>query len=151
MGSNQNFANGLSFFAQFSYQNEILKHYIQTVKLPDIQTGVVTVYKGGKLIPVPGNSNDHGTIPISFIIDENFDVYTTLVDLQASYASTMETIDIFEIFIQNNQNKTILKFVFEDIYFSTVAGPTLQTTDDATEIIMDVEMQFQKWYFERML
>lgn len=150
MANHQNFANGLNFFAQFSYKDEILKYYLQNVKLPDVQAGVTPIYKNGVLIHLPGNSNDSGNIPLTFIVDEDFYVYTNLIEMQKLYTSTTETLDILEVFIQDNQNVNIIKFVFEGIHFSSVQGPNMQTTGNETEVYCDVIMEFTNWYFQRM-
>ncbi len=146
----QNFANGVNFFAQFSYKDEVFKYFLQNIKLPDVQAGVTPIYKNGTLIHLPGNSHDSGNIPLTFIVDEDFEVYTNMIDLQQEYMKTSQSIDLFEVFVQNNQNVNIIKFVFEGIHFSSVQGPSLQTTVDETEIYCDVIMEFSNWYYQRL-
>lgn len=150
MTTHQNFANGVNFFAQFSYKDEIFKYYLQNVKLPDIQAGVTTVIKNGVTLHLPGDSRDSGNIPLTFIVDESFDVYLNIIDLQLEYTKTLESIDMFEIYIQDNQNVNIIKFVFEGVHFSSVQGPEMQTTSQETEVYCDATLEFQNWYYQKL-
>ena len=150
MANYNNFANSISFFAQFSYEDQTLKYFIQGVKLPDISNGIIDFRKKGKQLTIPGDSLDHGTIPVSFILDEKFDVYFTLLELQEKYNSDQTSIDLFEIYIQDNQHINIAKFVFEDVFFVNVQGPDLRTDTNETEMKIDVELAFKKWTRQKL-
>lgn len=151
MKSYNNFASNLSYFAQFSFQNEILKFYLQSVKLPDTLVGVVNTYRHGVMVPVQGDSREYTSVPLSFILDEDFEVYDILLDLQEDYRSSLKPIDSFDVFIQNNQNVTIKKYTFLDVYFASVDGPEMRTTDNDSNIISTVEMRFRDWDRNRNL
>jgi len=148
--SHQSFANSFSFFAQFSYNDKILKYYLQSVKLPDVITGEIVFQKKGKHAKAIGDSKELGTIPLEFILDENWDVYTTLLDIQENYRKTLKTIDAFEIYIQNNKNVNILKFVFDGVFFVNVMGPQLDTRTQETTVIVPVDISFFDWRIERL-
>jgi len=145
MDSYQNFANNLSFFAQFSWQNQILKYYLQSIKLPDVVIGQVNNYRHGIQVPNIGDSREYTSIPLSFILDENFEVYDTLLDMQELYRTTLKTQDSLDVFVQNNDNKVIKKYTFQDVFFISVDGPQLMTTDNDTQIVINVDMKFFDW------
>lgn len=145
MESYNNFANNLSFFAQFSWQNQLLKYYLQSIKLPDVVIGQVNNYRQGVQVPNIGDSREYTSIPLSFILDENFEVYDTLLDMQELYRSSLKTQDSLDVFIQNNDNKVIKKYSFQDVFFISVDGPQLMTTDNDTQIIVNVDMKFSDW------
>jgi len=140
--SYNNFANNLSFFAQFSWQNEIVRFYLQSVKLPDTMVGLVTTYRHGEQVVNVGDSREYSSIPLSFILDEELEVYDILLDMQEEYRQTLKPMDSFDVYVQNNDNIVIKKYTFEDIFFLSVDGPQYSTTDNDTNIITTVDMKF---------
>lgn len=142
MKSYNNFANNLSFYAMFSWKNELVKFYLQSVKLPDTIIGLVTNYRQGVQVVNVGDSREYTSIPLSFILDEELEVYDILLDMQEGYRQTLKPMDSFDVFIQNNDNVIIKKYTFEDIFFLSVDGPQYSTTENDTTIIVNVDMKF---------
>lgn len=143
MKNYNNFANNLSFFAQFSWQNEITKFYLQSVKLPDTMIGLITNYRRGEQAIDVGDSREYSSIPLSFILDEELEVYDILLDMQEEYRQTLKPMDSFDVYVQNNDNIVIKKYTFEDIFFLSVDGPQYATTDNDTQITVTVDMKFR--------
>lgn len=146
-----NFANSISYYAQFTFANDELKYYLQETDLPSITYGITANIKNGETIYTLGDSKDKSPLSLTFVIDENFDVYVTLLDIQEAYRTKFETIDNFEIYLQNNKNINILKFTFQDIFFTSITAPRLTTTGDETTIVVDVEMYYKNFNFKKVI
>lgn len=149
----QNFFNPDNFHIQFNFSDDtqdVLKYNIKTSELPSIAFGITTLNYGGKVKYIQGNSRDEGSIAVELILDDDLYVYTTILDLNMKYFGENKTIDSMNMFIMNTQNKPILRFDFEDIFFSNVGGPQLDVSDAETESYITVEMNFGKFSYKRL-
>ena len=149
MANHLNFANETTFFAQFSTIPD-LKFYLQTVKLPSVTTGITLVRKNGVDYRLPGDSKDNGTVPLSFIVDEDYETYLILLEKQEEYRSGNYTDEILEVYIQNTQHINVMKLVFEDIFFEDVDGPALSTIGNETNIVVDATLVYRSFRWERL-
>ena len=149
--SYNNFANEISYFAQFTTPelNEV-KYFLQETDLPSIITGITTVIKNGETLYLPGDSKDKTALSSTYIIDEDFEVYLSFLEMQEQYRKTLETLTEFEIYLQNNQNVNILKFTFNGVFFSSVTPPRMSTTGNETSIVLDVEMNYSNYSYKRL-
>lgn len=149
----QNYFNPDNFYVQFNFddnRDDIFKYNIRSTELPSIQFGITTLNYGGKVKYMQGNSRDEGSIALELILDENLYVYTDMLDLNMQYYSNQKTIDVMNLFIMNTQNKPILRFDFEDVFFSNVGGPLMDVSDEDTEAYMTVEMNYGKFSYKRL-
>lgn len=145
MENRQNFANDLSYFAQFSWKDDILKFYLQGLKLPDTMVGMTTNYRHGQQVVNVGDSLEFTSIPLNFIMDEKLEIYDLLLDIQEEYRATLKPLDSLDVFIQDNENVTKKHYTFNGIWFLSVDGPQYATTSKSTEIIVTAEMKFQEF------
>jgi len=84
-------------------------------------------------------------------MDEDLEVYDIILDMQESFRQTKMPLDTFEVYIQNNQHITIKKYSFTDIWFLSVDGPLFSTTENDTQIIVNVDMKFREFNREKNL
>lgn len=149
----QNFFNPDNFYVQFNFadnEEDVLKFNIKSSELPSIAFGVTTINHSGKVKYLVGNNRDEGSIGIELILDENLYVYTTLLDLNLKYYSQNKTIDSMNMFIMNTQNVPILRFDFEDVFFSNVGGPQLNVSDKETESYISIDLNYGKFSYKRL-
>lgn len=149
----QNYFNPDGYYVQFNFDdgtNDIFKYNIKSTELPSIQFGIITLNYGGKVKYMQGNSRDEGSIPLDLIVDEDLYVYTDMLDLNKKYYSSQKTIDSMNIFIMNTQNVPVLRLDFEDIFFSNIGGPQLDSSSEETEIFMTVELNFGNFDYVRL-
>lgn len=145
-----NYTNESLFYAHFSHTDDRLKYFLQTVKLPSVVVGIRETYKQGIRIPIPGDSRDNGEMPVTFILDENYYVYTDLLEYQEKYRAESNSDDFIEVYIQNTQNQNILKFVFYDFWISDIEGPEVVTTGNDSSVIISATLQYLSFTWERL-
>jgi len=149
----QNFFDPNSFYVQFILDNgreDNLKYNIKSTELPDINFGMTTINKGGRVVYIQGTTRDEGSITLELLLDEELYVYTDVLELGKEYLSKNFTIDQMQVFIFSNQNQPILRFDFQDIFFSNISAPRLGIDDKDTEQYVTVTVNFKKFEYKRL-
>jgi hypothetical protein len=145
-----NYANTSNFYVQFTgMKDDNLKYYLISTKMPDMQFGVLNIIREGKMLYLPSDSIDTGTIELEFIVDDDFYVYTDLLELQKAVSSgEREDLGMSLIILDNDKNVK-LKFDFSGISFSFISGPLFTTQEQQTEMITQVTVNFESHRYER--
>lgn len=108
------------------FEDDDITYYIQTVKLPGVKNGGITLTTQYGQLQVLGDTNEYETLTLSLILDEDLDVYKTLLKYcqNIQVPGTIQNNDPLNkemvLIMYNNNNKELLKIRFKNCYLDSI-------------------------------
>lgn len=130
----------------------LMPFYLTNVSIPGMSFSIPeTGSRFGSRINLASDTVNYNSLSFDFLIDEDFEIYKTF------YKYLLESINpessnyadkSFNLWLELNNSKShkILKFEFYNCRIENISDIELDTTDDSTEITMNLGIKFD--YFK---
>lgn len=131
---------------------EQLPFYLTNVNIPGINFSHPAIGgRGSAKLNVGGDTLTYNTLSFEMLIDEDFTIYTEFMNkvienISVENATFADNTFDFWIQINNNKGNKIMKMEFFNCRVESIGDIQLDTQDDMTEHLMNVEIKYD--YFE---
>jgi len=148
-----NFAQKTNWVAG-SNKFENIQFYLTTLNIPGINFNHPDVgSRGSAKLNLTGDTLTYNNLSFEFLIDEDFNVYKEFMkkikeNISIENASFANIDFDFWVQLNNNKGNKILKFNFTNCRIESIGDINLDTTDDATEQTLSVEVKFDYYEIE---
>lgn len=153
---NYNAAIGTSFQVKMSrFPN--LDYFAQSIGVPQISIGVANTQYRNRQAKMPGNKITYEDFGVTYILDEDFKVYSTFKDWMMLSADAIdsniptriaECFSDVEIFFTNSNKVTTHGVVIKDAFITSIGQWSLSNAvTNSSVIIFQVNFAFQRYDF----
>lgn len=120
----------------------ILAQMAQSIDIDNITVAEVMLPTPELDLRVPGEKMVYANVDVSFLVDENYDVYAECLNYMNSYVGPYmeflyreETVtDITVLVMDNNNEKVVRKFVFENAWITILSNLSFDTASSDPQI-----------------
>lgn len=146
MQNTTNFANKSNYKCG-SNNLDLLPFYVQSINIPGINFNLPELgSRGGAKMSLSGDNLDFGNLSMEIIVDENYNVYTDILDIifklvDTSNAEFKDYSFDFWCQITDSLGKDILKIEYTNCRIESVGELGLDTLDD-TEITFSLDLKY---------
>lgn len=130
----------------------LMPFYLTNVSIPGMSFNIPeTGSRFGSRMNLASDTINYNSLSFDFLIDEDFEIYKTFYKylIEGINPESSNFADkSFNLWIELNNSKSnkILKFEFYNCRIETISDIELDTTDDSTEITMNLGIKFD--YFK---
>jgi len=144
-----------------SVNGQVWNTLVKTITIPTTKMETIEYKYKGHIIPIPGRVQPDYILPISFLIDENYQLNTALLQwiegMDKFFNSTTGTIedkrdDLYKptgnikVIGKTWENISIIEYNFENVYPISVSGTEYSTESVGSLLDFSVEFSFTQFY-----
>lgn len=134
------------------FENEDTTYYIQGVNLPGINNGNIQLSTQFGQLQVVGDVSEYETLTLSIIMDEELDVYQTIIKYCQNIHQPGTLINAIPehkditLTLLNNNNKVLFRIKFYNCYLESISGINYTFNTPNSELTTELLIKYN--YFE---
>jgi hypothetical protein len=148
---NLSFSTTTSFVGQVILKDKedtALTTYVQEFETPSFSKGYSTKRKGGENVFLKGQMRDKTPVTISFIVDDDWWVYTDLLDI----FNGDKELEQINLFLMDGQDRAVVGITYHEPSISNISPIQITTKEEgAVEVFVQVEIIFTKFTYKRIV
>ena len=144
-----------------SVSGQVWNTLVKTITIPTTKMETLEYKYKGHTIPIPGRSQPDYVLPVSFLLDENYQLNTALLQwleaMDKYFNSSTQAIEDLrdnlykptgeiKVIGKTWDNASIIEYSFENVYPISVSGTEYSTESVGSLLDFSVEFSFTQFY-----